>query len=169
MLARLPKAADMDFAKLKIPPKPAAITDAERDWRAAVAEREAAQAKHREAHRIYHSQRPGEPPVITAAQVDQAGQEIEPCLKREREALQLLERHRAAFDADLASLGPRIDAYRNAISEKIDELEDLLGLGVLLHAAAVQANVKLPRKLPGRCQGIMEHGIHMTRKLVGSD
>jgi hypothetical protein len=159
----------MDFASiLKIPPKPVAIADAERDWRAAVADREAAQAKHREAHRIYHSQRPGEPPVITAAQVDQAGQEIEPYLKREREALEVLETHRAAFDAELASLGPKTDAYRNAISEKIDELEDLLGLGVLLHAA-VQGNTKLPRKLPGRCQGVLQHGVHMTRKLLGAD
>ncbi|WP_192177674.1 hypothetical protein [Mesorhizobium amorphae] len=167
MLARTPRATEMDFASiLKIPPKPAEIADAERDWRAAVAEREAAQAKHRELHRVYFGQVPGQPPMITAAEVDKAGQEIEPYLKREREALELLETHRAAFDAELAALKQPIEAYRIAIGQKLDELEDLLGIGVLFYAASVQANVKLQSKLPGRCQGMIQHGVAMTRKIL---
>lgn len=171
MLARTPKATEMDFANiLKIPPKPAAIAEAERVWRESVAELEAARAKHREMHRQYFGQQPGMPPTITAAEVDKAGQEIEPYLKREREALALLETHRAAFDAEFAALKPKIDAYRNAIGQKLDELEDLLGIGVLFYAASVQANVKLPSKLPGRCQGMLQHGVAMTRKILnGAD
>lgn len=166
MLARTPR-TEMDFASiLKIPPKPASIAEAERKWREAVAEREAAQSKHAELHRLYFGQVPGQPPKATAAEVDKAGQEIIPHQVKEREAMVALEAERAAFDAELASLTPKIAEYRAAIGRKLDELEDLLGVGVLFYGAAVQANVKLQSKLPGRCQGMLEHGIAMTRKIL---
>ncbi|WIW51138.1 hypothetical protein LRP31_18775 [Mesorhizobium mediterraneum] len=157
----------MDFAAaLRIPPKPAAIAEAEGAWREAVAELQAAQARHREMHRSYFGQVPGQPPSITGADVDKAGQEIAPYQQKERDAMKALEGQRAAFEAELASLKPKIDAYRNAIGTKLDELEDLIGVGVLFYAASVQANVKLPSKLPGRCQGMLQHGIAMTRKIL---
>ncbi|MGX9575775.1 hypothetical protein [Mesorhizobium sp. f-mel] len=167
MLAKTPRATELDFAAvLKIPPKPAAIAEAERKWREAAAELEAARARHRQLHASYFGQVPGQPPKITAAEVDQAGSEIAPFQAKEKEALQALEALRAAFDDEVASLKPKIDAYRNAIGAKLDELEDLLGIGVLFYAAAVQANVKLQSKLPGRCQGMIQHGVAMTRKIL---
>ncbi|MBB6407649.1 hypothetical protein HNQ71_000293 [Mesorhizobium sangaii] len=170
MLARTPKAADMDFANiLKIPPKPAAIAQAERVWRESVGELEAARAKHREMHRQYFGQQPGMPPTITAAEVDQAGQEIAPFQAREREAQQLLEAQRKAFDDDLAALKPKIESYRAAIAAKIDELEDLIGMGALFYAASVEARTKLPSKMPSRCEALLgPHCIGMLRKILNA-
>ncbi|RWF41849.1 MAG: hypothetical protein EOS65_10930 [Mesorhizobium sp.] len=170
MLARTPKAADMDFASiLKIPPMPAAIAEAERKWQAAVADRETAQAKHREMHRLWHNQVPGMPPKITAAEVDQAGAEIAPFLEREKEALQTLEAQRAAFDAEVASLKPKIEAYRAAIAVKIDELEDFISIGAAFYASSVQAKVKLPSRMPSRCEGLLSvHGVGMLRRLLNA-
>lgn len=170
MLAKTPRVAEVDFASiLKIPPKPAAIAEAERKWQAAVAEREAAQAKHREMHRQYFNQVPGQPPKITAAEVDQAGAEIAPFQARELEAMRALEAQRAAFDDELSALRSKIDAYRNAISEKIDQLEDLVGIGAQFYAASIEAKVKLPSKMPSRCQSLLgPHGIGMLRKLLNA-
>ncbi|TJW69303.1 MAG: hypothetical protein E5V29_08010 [Mesorhizobium sp.] len=160
----------MDFANiLKIPPKPVAIADAERKWQAAVAEREAAQAKHRECHRLWHNQVPGMPPRITAAEVDQAGAEIAPFFEKESEAHRALEAQRAAFDDELAALRSKIDAYRNAISEKIDQLEDLIGIGAQFYAASIEARVRLPSKMPSRCQSLLgPHGVGMLRRLLNA-
>ncbi|MFD2053775.1 hypothetical protein ACFSQT_11970 [Mesorhizobium calcicola] len=170
MLARTPRATEMDFASiLKIPPKPAAIAEAERVWRASVAELEAAQAKHRELHRVYFNQVPGQPPKITAAEVDHAGAEIAPFQARETEAQQALEAQRAAFDEEVAALKPKIEAYRAAIAAKIDELEDFITLGSTFYAASVEARVKLPSKMPSRCQSLLgPHGVGMLRKLLNA-
>ncbi|RWC41970.1 MAG: hypothetical protein EOS28_18435 [Mesorhizobium sp.] len=161
---------DLDFASiLKIPPKPTAIAEAERKWQSAVAEREAAQAKHREMHRQYFNQVPGQPPKITAAEVDQAGAEIAPFQTKEMEAQQDLNAKRAAFDEEVASLKPKIEAYRSAIAAKIDELEDFITLGSQFYAASIAARVKLPSKMPSRCEALLSaHGVGMLRRLLNT-
>ena len=170
MLARTPKATEMDFIEtLKIPPKPSAIADAERKWREAAADLEAARAKHRQLHSVYFNQRPGEPPKITAAEVDQAGTEIAPFQAKEAEAQQALEAQRAAFDDEVSSLRPKIDSYRAAIAAKIDDLEDFIAIGSQFYAASIEARVKLPSKMPSRCEALLgPHCIGMLRKILNA-
>ncbi|TIW37132.1 MAG: hypothetical protein E5V62_02995 [Mesorhizobium sp.] len=120
-------------------------------------------------HRLWHNQVPGMPPKITAAEVDKAGAEIAPFLDKEKEAQQSLEAERAAFDAEVESLRPKIESYRAAISARLDELEDFIALGGQFYAASVEARVRLPSKVPGRCQSLLgPHGLAMLRKLLNA-
>ncbi|MET3521460.1 hypothetical protein [Mesorhizobium abyssinicae] len=61
------------------------------------------------------------------------------------------------------------EAYRSAIAAKIDELEDFITLGSQFYAASIAARVKLPSKMPSRCEALLSaHGVGMLRRLLNT-
>ncbi|ESX98734.1 hypothetical protein [Mesorhizobium sp. LNJC405B00] len=168
MLARTPKTSETDFASiLKIPAKPAAISEADAAWQHAVSQREAGQARHIEATRQLYAQVPGQPPVITLREVEEIGLTREPLFKAEKDAAEKRSSLRERYDQDThAFLASALDRFSDAVSDKLGELETLLGLGSALHAASVAAGVKLPRRLPSVCGNIINSSIYTARNLV---
>ncbi|MER9167334.1 hypothetical protein NKI12_08105 [Mesorhizobium australicum] len=165
MLARTPKTTEIDFANiLTIPPKPAAIAEADAAWRNAVSDREAGQARHIEATRQLQAQIPGQPPTITMREVEELGLALVPLLNAEKIATEDRARLRARYEEDTnATLSAALEKYAIAIADKISELETLLGYGSALHAASVAAGVKLPTRLPGDCGAIIKAGVEQAR------
>ncbi|MER9840526.1 hypothetical protein NKJ59_04620 [Mesorhizobium australicum] len=163
MLAKTPRKDD--FAELlRIPPKPAAISQADAAWRLAVSEREAGQARHIEATRQLHAQVAGMVPTITIREVEQLGLALEPLFTTERKAAEIRSTLRERYDQEThAFLASALDKFSDAVSDKLDELETLIGLGSALHAASVAAGVKLPRRLPAVCGNIINTSMYAGR------
>jgi len=84
MLAKTPRKEEFSEL-LRIPPKPAAISEADSAWRLAVSEREAGQARHIEATRQL-KEVPGQPPTITTREIEELAVALEPLFKAESEA-----------------------------------------------------------------------------------
>ncbi|RVC80210.1 hypothetical protein EN745_13630 [Mesorhizobium sp. M4A.F.Ca.ET.022.05.2.1] len=160
MLARLKPAAPPNFATLlTLPEKPASIAEAEEALRIATAARQEAQGRHIEAGRQYFNQVAGQPPRITAKEVDEIGATLQPLFDAESNARARRDEEIQAFEA---SIGPTvlepIGRLRTAIDEAIDHLETLLGHGAAFRARAVAAGVDLSKisRLPGICAPTIE-------------
>lgn len=160
MLARLSKSSAKNFDELLvIPERPAAIAEAEKVLQKAVAARQAGQQRHVEAGQRLASQRLGEPPTITAKEVDDLGFALTPLFAAENEAKARRDQIVDAFDASVAPaiLGP-CTAYRAAIGEALDNLETLLGFGIAFKARATAAGLDLSKisRIPGACPALIE-------------
>ncbi|RWF32423.1 hypothetical protein [Mesorhizobium sp.] len=160
MLARLKPASQPDFATLlTLPEKPASIAEAEAALRKTVAAREEGQARHIEAGRKLANQPLGQPPQITAKEVDEIGAELAPLFAAEAKAKATRDLELQAFEA---SIGPAlvepIGKLRTAIDEAIDHLESLLGHGAAFRARAEAAGFDLAKvsRLPGICAPTIE-------------
>lgn len=166
MLAKTPRKTDFSTT-LRIPAPPPEIAEADAEWRKAVSEREAGQARHIEASRLLASQVPGQPLRITHSEVEAYGKALQPLFNAEHAAAERRNRVREEYEtATAATMTAALLEYRDAIADKLDELETLLSIGCRLHAEAVAARVQLPSKLPGVCTGIIEHGVGMARKIL---
>ncbi|RUT88131.1 MULTISPECIES: hypothetical protein [unclassified Mesorhizobium] len=161
MLARLsskPSAPDFDRL-LVIPERPASIDEAEQALQKAAQARQEGQRRHIEAGQRLASQRLGEPPTITAKEVDDFGFELAPLFAAENEARGHRDQIVEAFDASIAPaiLAPLKD-YRAAIGEALDNLEALLGHGVVFKTKATAAGFDLSKisRLPGACPALIE-------------
>jgi hypothetical protein len=155
MLARTPKATTKpktveDFeTSLRVPDRPATIAAADEAWRRAVANREAGQARHVEAGQQYRSQRLGQPPALTQRDVDELGEALRELFAAEAQAAEVKDAARAGYAADVtAALVDPLAAYKDAVADSINALEELLAVGCKLHSAAVAARVTLPSTLP---------------------
>lgn len=136
----------------QIPPRPPLIAEAERRLREATAAREDAQARHREAARRYHKQKPGEPATIVIAEVDALAEQIQPAIDAEREAESALKRARAEYRATVkeALQGP-VEALERDLIATVQRLESLMAEGAEVAAKARKAGVSLPSRVPEAC------------------
>ncbi|MEQ1954420.1 hypothetical protein [Mesorhizobium sp. CN2-181] len=155
MLARTPKSIEpQSYADLlKIPPRPAALTEAEQTLDKATTELKSAQAIQAAALDQFRHMQPGTIPSITAREVDEAGVK----LREAYEAQQLAQIRRDGAKADYeASLHLQVDqgcaGLRDEILDIADRLEEVLSRGVALHAAAAAARVSLRNRLPLNCR-----------------
>ncbi|MBM2711671.1 hypothetical protein JQK88_10475 [Mesorhizobium caraganae] len=160
MLARVKSSPAPDFESLlQIPERPAAIGEAEAALQKAMQARQEGQRRHIEAGERLAAQRLGEPPTITAKEVDDLGFALAPLFAAENEARVQRDQIVEAFDASIAPaiLGP-CKEYRAAIGEALDNLETLLGHGVAFKARATAAGLDLSKisRLPGACPALIE-------------
>jgi hypothetical protein len=150
--------------QLKVPAKPAAISEAEMRWREAIVARQDMQERHRAASAQYHSQKPGQAITICLSEVDEVGRLIAPLEEAERIAaaareVAVNEYQQAIGDA----LAVPIAELHHLILTKTSELEELLAIGSALHIDASAARVVLPSRLPGACASLVEAGLRYFR------
>lgn len=143
-----------DFLSLiRVPDKPASLIDADAAWHEAVAAREAAQARHIEATRLYRAQVPGTPPTITAREVDEIGEQLAPLFEAEQKAKNEIDRVRADFEAAIAErLSAGLSGLQDAILAELNRLEELVSAGAAVLPACVAAGVKIQHRLPMHCR-----------------
>lgn len=162
MLARTPEqdvGMDDDFVRLfRLPERPDSLIEAEAAYRSAVAEREQVQARHEESARQLRAQRPGQAPVLTHADHDQAGRALSDQLAAEAEAKATVEHEREAYLAAVsAKLAKPLASYEQAISRQIEMLADLLAVGMVLHTESVAAKVQLQNGIPAIASYMLRH------------
>lgn len=153
-----------DFAaSLRVPEKPASMAEAEAAWQLAVSRREAAQARHIEAVAMYRAQVPGQPLTITLRAVEELAETLGPLFQTEQAAAEVRAAIRVEYDATAnALMSDALAKYRDALTDRIAGLEELLGHGIALHSEAAKARVELPSTLPSRCV-MIKHAITAAR------
>ncbi|PAP92155.1 hypothetical protein [Mesorhizobium wenxiniae] len=158
MLARLTKPTAIDFEKiLVIPERPAAVGEAEAALQEAAAARQAGQRRHIEAGQRLASQRLGEPPAITAKEVDDLGFALAPLFEAETAAKAHRDQVLQAYESSIApSLAGPIKQLRDAIEEAMGNLETVLNHGVSFKARAGSFDLAKISKLPGICPHAIE-------------
>lgn len=150
---------------LRIPERPAAVRSARAAADAAKADRITAQSRHHEAFTLLRSQRLGQALAITHQQVDDIGAAIAPAIEAESSAQQEYSRLVVEFSQNVCrQIEDPLCRYRDAVAEKMAELEDLLAIGVHLHSDSVGAGIKLPSKLPSLSAALVAH-VHAMRRV----
>jgi hypothetical protein len=170
VLARKPQINLAAFEdKLVLPPKPDTIREADEKFRTAVADRQAGQAQHVEAARQYQGQLLGMPASLTRADVDKIGVALGALFTAEAEAQAARDESVEGYQQAVTdSLTGPLEEYRAALSELINQLDNLLGVGVRLHQASVSAGVKLPNSIAALSQNIQFSCVRGARQLIGS-
>ncbi|ESY72803.1 hypothetical protein X743_14960 [Mesorhizobium sp. LNHC252B00] len=168
MLARLTKPSTTAAFDLVIPERPAAIAEANVALQQATVARQAEQHRHVEAGQQLAAQRLGEPITITQAEVEEIGAGLAPLFEAEEAAKTLRDDAMQAFQATIGpAVSPQLKAYRQAVSQTIADLEQLLKLGPEFKRKALLAGIDLNRidRLPGFTPLLLERLDHLRKAL----